>query len=147
MRPTLRITLPTKCRVLPGARFASTLPVCAYLEVQRVEGDVKGMVMRGARHMRGSWNTAEFKRRQRATAHIPNSFWRRLIMCSHRYLHHAVPLLAGAAALLLSVGAADARVTRIVISQTTSPAFNGQLFGTVGPYEMLRGTASGEIDP
>jgi len=68
-------------------------------------------------------------------------------MCSHRYRHHAVPLIAGAAALLLCAGAADARVTRIVISQTTSPAFSGQSFGSVGPYEMIRGTASGEIDP
>jgi hypothetical protein len=68
-------------------------------------------------------------------------------MLSHRYLHHAVPLIAGAVALLLIAGAAESRVTKIVISQTISPAFNGQSFGTVGQYEMLRGTASGELDP
>jgi hypothetical protein len=48
----------------------------------------------------------------------------------------------------LLVGAAsEARVTRITISKTTSPQFNGQTFGSVGTYEELRGTFSGEIDP
>jgi len=70
--------------------------------------------------------------------------WRRRTMSSHRYLHPLFPLVAGAAVLLASVEAADARVTRIVISQTTSPAFNGQSFAGVGQYEMIRGTASGE---
>jgi len=64
-----------------------------------------------------------------------------------RYFQHAVRFVAGAAVLLLCAGAADARVTKIVISQRVSPAFNGQSFGTVGQYEMIRGTASGELDP
>src|SRR5450755_3317299 len=100
-------------------------------------------------HKRNGRCARGFRRRicRPGPAHITNSFWRRLTMCSHRYLHHAVPLIAGAAALLLSAGAADARVTRIVISQTTSPAFDGQTLGFIGPYEMIRGTASGEIDP
>ncbi len=42
---------------------------------------------------------------------------------------------------------AQARITRIVISNTTSPALNGQSFGAVGQYEQLDGTAYGEVDP
>jgi len=53
------------------------------------------------------------------------------------------------AALLVS-GAAEARVTKITIGKVTSPQFNGQTFGpggSIGTYEELRGTFSGEIDP
>jgi hypothetical protein len=42
---------------------------------------------------------------------------------------------------------AEARITSIVITAKTSPAFGGTSFGNVGPYEQLDGTASGEIDP
>jgi len=49
--------------------------------------------------------------------------------------------------LLVGGTASEARVTRITISKTTSPQFNGQTFGNVGTYEELRGTFSGEIDP
>jgi hypothetical protein len=45
----------------------------------------------------------------------------------------------------LLIAAADARVTRITIDSTTAVA--GGPFGTVGNYELLRGTAYGEIDP
>ena len=41
----------------------------------------------------------------------------------------------------------DAKITRIVIEQRESPAFNGQTFGKTGPYETLRGTFFGETDP
>jgi Alpha/beta hydrolase domain len=54
---------------------------------------------------------------------------------------------AAAGALLVVAAASEARVTRITISSTTSPAFNGQTFGGVGTYEEIRGTASGELDP
>ena len=41
---------------------------------------------------------------------------------------------------------ADARLVRIEIDQR-GPAFGGQSFGEVGPYELLRGHAYGELDP
>ena len=63
----------------------------------------------------------------------------------------AIPAwLRGSAAALgiaLCFAPAQARVTRIVVDQTTSPAFNGQSFGTAGAYETLSGRAFGELDP
>jgi hypothetical protein len=53
---------------------------------------------------------------------------------------------AAAAALLIGAAASEARVTSITINATT-PAFDGRMFGNVGAYEQLRGTASGELDP
>src|SRR5262245_7473811 len=44
------------------------------------------------------------------------------------------------------IGPADAKITRIEIAKTT-PAFEGAMFGAVGAYEQLEGTAYGEIDP
>jgi alpha/beta hydrolase family protein len=43
-------------------------------------------------------------------------------------------------------GAADAKITRIVIEKR-APAFDAASFGAVGPYEQLDGTAYGELDP
>ena len=51
------------------------------------------------------------------------------------------------ASALMSALPAQARVTRIVVDQTTSPAYSGQSFGTVGQYEQLRGRIFGELDP
>jgi hypothetical protein len=42
---------------------------------------------------------------------------------------------------------AQARITRIEITQTESPTFGGASFGDVGRYEKLVGRAFGEIDP
>ena len=56
-----------------------------------------------------------------------------------------VPLIAGCS-LLFSMGALQARVTHITISKT-SPALQGQTFGKTGAYEIVKGIASGEIDP
>ena len=42
---------------------------------------------------------------------------------------------------------AQARVTRIVVNERISPAFNGRSFGTVGQYEQLNGIAYREVDP
>jgi len=42
---------------------------------------------------------------------------------------------------------AEARVTRIVIEQRQSPAYEGRSFGGVGQYEILVGKAHGELDP
>jgi hypothetical protein len=58
-----------------------------------------------------------------------------------------VCLIALLAAATLIGLPAEARITNIVISSTTSPAFGGASFGSVGQYEQLDGTASGEIDP
>jgi hypothetical protein len=59
-------------------------------------------------------------------------------------------LLAAAATGVLAAmmaAPADARVTRVVIEKKTSPAFNGQSFGSAGQYETLTGKAYGELDP
>ncbi len=50
-------------------------------------------------------------------------------------------------AVLASATMLHARVTRIVIEQRESPAFNAQVFGKVGQYETLRGHFFGEVDP
>src|SRR5215475_509479 len=53
-------------------------------------------------------------------------------------------------ALTLILGCAvnvEARVTRFVIEQRQSPAFEGRGFGAVGQYEILVGKAYGELDP
>jgi hypothetical protein len=42
---------------------------------------------------------------------------------------------------------AQARITKITITRIESPTFEGQSFGTVGPYEKLVGRVAGEIDP
>lgn len=42
---------------------------------------------------------------------------------------------------------AQARITRIVIEQIQSPAFEGRSFGSIGQYEILTGRAYGELDP
>ena len=51
-------------------------------------------------------------------------------------------------ALLLLLGRpAEAKITQIVITKVTSPAFNGASFGSIGQYEILDGIAFGEVDP
>lgn len=40
-----------------------------------------------------------------------------------------------------------ARITRIVVEQKESPAFNAQSFGPAGTYQTLRGRFYGELDP
>jgi hypothetical protein len=42
---------------------------------------------------------------------------------------------------------AEARITRIEITSTESPTFEGMTFRSVGAYEKLRGRAYGEVDP
>ena len=61
-----------------------------------------------------------------------------------------VPILLAASASVPSPAAAH--ITRIVIdpARSESPTFEGRKFGpdgNVGPYERLRGTAFGEVDP
>src|SRR6201987_2406468 len=56
-------------------------------------------------------------------------------------------LAAVVATLALAAnGIADARITSLQVTSTTS-AFNGTSFGSVGPYENVVGVAHGELDP
>ena len=55
-------------------------------------------------------------------------------------------IVAVAGGLLVASSTPEARVTKIVITSTTS-AFDGRVFEGVGPYEQIRGTATGELDP
>ncbi len=41
----------------------------------------------------------------------------------------------------------SAGVTKIVITKVESPTFGGASFGSVGQYELIQGTISGEVDP
>ena len=56
-------------------------------------------------------------------------------------------------ALLASAGAlgwgsvSNAAVTVINITCVQSPTFGGQSFGSVGQYELIQGTITGEVDP
>ncbi|MBQ1762579.1 MAG: hypothetical protein IIZ92_06730, partial [Aquincola sp.] len=59
-------------------------------------------------------------------------------------MHKKLACLPLAAALLWAAGA-EARVVRITIDSSTPVA--GGPFGSAGAYELLRGTAYGEIDP
>src|SRR5512140_1106918 len=57
-------------------------------------------------------------------------------------------LAAGVGCAMFCLSAvAEARITRIEITQTESPTFGGASFGAVGPYEKLIGRAFGEVDP
>jgi hypothetical protein len=42
---------------------------------------------------------------------------------------------------------ANARVTQIHITETESPTYGGTSFGSVGQYERIEGTITGEVDP
>jgi len=51
-----------------------------------------------------------------------------------------------AAGFLLAALAAQAKVVKVTVTQTI-PAFKGQTFGKTGAYELVRGIATGELDP
>jgi len=59
----------------------------------------------------------------------------------NRLIHVAL-----ASAVLIGSSSVESRVLRIAIDSRT-PVSNGEFFGNVGPYELVRGTASGELDP
>lgn len=64
------------------------------------------------------------------------------------YFRCLLVLPLGAALLSSSLpGAAEARITRIVVDRTESPTFAGQEFGLVGAYEKIVGRLFGEVDP
>jgi hypothetical protein len=50
-------------------------------------------------------------------------------------------------ALLGGASPLQARVTKINVTCTQSPTFNGASFGAVGQYELIQGTITGEVDP
>jgi hypothetical protein len=56
-------------------------------------------------------------------------------------------LTACAVSALIVAAPAQARVTRIVINGTQSPAFGGYAWPGVGQYERISGKAYGELDP
>ncbi|MFN0123754.1 MAG: hypothetical protein ACKV2V_24905 [Blastocatellia bacterium] len=61
---------------------------------------------------------------------------------------HGLSIVVCALAMtVLCAMSAGAKVTRIVIEQKQSPAFDGKSFGPAGPDEILMGKASGELDP
>src|SRR3954467_4016456 len=61
------------------------------------------------------------------------------------------PLAVALAAVAFSTATVEARITRIVIDETVSPAFcKGSAcpaFGKAGQYEQIAGRAFGELDP
>lgn len=66
----------------------------------------------------------------------------------NRLLGRAARLaLIGAGACLCAGSAAEARIVKIEIANKVSPAYDGKSFGAVGQYELLEGTAYGELDP
>jgi hypothetical protein len=58
----------------------------------------------------------------------------------------ATVAVAALGAWFVAAPVAEARVTKITIMSTT-PAFDGRVFGNAGAYEQVRGTAAGELDP
>src|SRR5690242_9954680 len=56
-------------------------------------------------------------------------------------------VMAVLAVTFVATDRADARITKIVISSTESPTFEGRSFGDVGQFEKLRGRVTGEVDP
>jgi Alpha/beta hydrolase domain len=65
---------------------------------------------------------------------------------AHRHSRQLSVALALAAGLLIS-GPAEGRIIKIEITSKESPTFEARAFGSVGPYEKIRGKAYGEIDP
>ena len=62
------------------------------------------------------------------------------------HLRRSMTYAAVAAAICIAAAGVEARVVKITIDSTT-PVSNGDSFGDVGAYELLRGTAYGELDP
>src|SRR6266576_1050667 len=84
------------------------------------------------------------------TSHLNSKTIREKLMTKARKQRRAAKPAAGiAAASLLAIVAsgAEARVTKIVVENKVSPAFDGATFGTAGQYETLTGRAYGELDP
>lgn len=61
-------------------------------------------------------------------------------------LRKRLTCVAVASSLCIAASAVNARVVKITIDSTT-PVASGAQFGSVGAYELIRGTAYGELDP
>jgi len=61
-------------------------------------------------------------------------------------LRKRLTCVAVASSLCIAASAASARIVKITIDSTT-PVASGAQFGSVGAYELIRGTAYGELDP
>ena len=68
-------------------------------------------------------------------------------MRNRRVLLTSASLLALSAACILIAAPAEARVTKIQITEKQSPTFGGYVFKDVGAYEKIVGKAYGELDP
>ena len=68
-------------------------------------------------------------------------------MRNRRVLMTSASLLALTAAGVLITAPAEARVTRLQITEKQSPTFGGHVFKDVGAYEKIAGKAYGELDP
>src|SRR5271155_2756197 len=66
-------------------------------------------------------------------------------MCPFRIVALCASITGAVLAALASP--AQARITRIEITSTQSPTFEGTSFGTTGQYEKLVGRVFGEVDP
>lgn len=64
-----------------------------------------------------------------------------------RFIHNSLVVEFAIAVTFFCAASAQAKVTRIVIEQKQSPAYEGKSFGSVGQYEILTGRAYGELDP
>lgn len=56
-------------------------------------------------------------------------------------------IAAGVLALCASSFSSEARITKVVVEETKSPAFDGKSFCAAGQYEVLSGHVFGELDP
>ena len=68
------------------------------------------------------------------------------LLTSRALLTKACLITVGVGLLGLAPGA-NARVTQLHITQTETPAYAGAEFGSVGQYERIDGTITGEVDP
>lgn len=62
-------------------------------------------------------------------------------------LRSCLRVACGFMSVVLTGATTEARIVRIEISSTESPALEGRRFGAVGQFEKLRGKAYGEVDP
>lgn len=56
-------------------------------------------------------------------------------------------IAAGVLAVCALSLASQARITRVVVEDRKSPAFDGKVFGAAGQYEVVSGHVFGELDP
>ena len=64
-----------------------------------------------------------------------------------RFLPGIFLLFINGLALLTCSQPLSAAVTKIIITKQESPTFGGASFGSVGQYELLQGTITGEVNP